>query len=257
MTLDRAYEHCALIARKHYENFPVASFAVPMSIRRHLFALYAFSRHADDIADEGNVTAAERLHMLSDVRNALRDETIDHPIFIAVRNTVRECRLPLEPFDRLLDAFTQDVNFTPFSSWDDVLSYCNNSANPVGELFLRLAFRGQEPPQEAIQASDCVCTALQITNFLQDLGVDLARGRSYLPIPDSEVYKRTRELYRKGAVVTQHVQSWRLKLELWLIVQGGMMMLELCGSRTDRMQRPTLSLWTVILRYAKSRVRRT
>lgn len=255
MTTLQAYKHCEITAHEHYENFPVASLFVPKAMRQHLYAIYAFCRMADDIADEGTDSVSNRLAKLSDLRYWLRNSNWDDPVMVALSDTIRTCRLPLEPFDRLLDAFSQDANFKSPTTWEELLFYCTRSANPVGELFLRLAYNGQVPPAEAIQASNHVCTALQITNFLQDLHIDLERGRSYLPVPDAEAVARTRDMFRQGASVTRYVKSWRLKLELWLIIQGGQTMLELCASRVDRLQRPKLSFWTVILRYAKSRVR--
>lgn len=253
MTVDEAYRHCATIAEKHYENFPVASLLVPKAMRLHLVAIYAFSRMADDVADEGNAPASERLSALANLRRSLRNASPEDPVFTALATTIHVCHLPLDTFDRLLDAFTQDVEFVAPSTWEDVLEYCSRSANPVGELFLRLAYAGKEPPAKAIDASNHICTALQITNFLQDLNIDLERGRAYLPLPDDEVIRRTRDLFREGSSVVRYVHSWRLKMELWFIIQGGQTMLELCAARTNRLERPTLSVWNIILRYAKTR----
>jgi len=249
ISADEAYAHCAAVARNHYENFPVASVLVPLGMRKHLFAIYAFSRQADDIADEPwTLNDAERIDQLDEMSMKL-DGLVSYeadPVFIALHHTIRECKLPLSPFQRLLTAFKSDVNFVAPQSWDNVLTYCSNSACPVGELFLRLSYAGDEPPAEAIIASDAVCTALQITNFLQDVGLDLERGRTYLPLPNAEVLYRTRELFAKGASVTRYVTSWRLKLELRAIIAGGRTILDYCEQRADRNQRPTLGAMAIL-----------
>lgn len=245
MTLKQAYEHCKSIAVNHYENFPVVSLLVPKHMRRHLYAIYAFARVADDIADEGSSTAECRLDNLEILRYSLRQANGTDPIMMALQATIRDCVLPLSLFDRLLDAFESDVMFVAPSNWDAVLAYCHNSANPVGELFLRLDYLNKDLPDAAITASNSICTALQITNLLQDISIDLDRGRSYLPLPDNEVIQRTRLLYQEGWSVIGHARSWRLKLELIAIIIGGRAMLRLCTKRTDRMVRPTLTAWDV------------
>ncbi|MBK6761023.1 MAG: squalene/phytoene synthase family protein [Ignavibacteria bacterium] len=184
ISVDEAYAHCANVARRHYENFPVASVLVPLRMRKHLFAIYAFSRLADDIADEPWTTdTSARIAALDELEQKLvgSSDISEDPVFVALHQTIKEARLPLAPFLRLLTAFKSDVNFVTPTTWEDVLAYCSNSADPVGELFLRLDHNGREPSAEAIACSNAICTALQITNFLQDLGTDLQRGRSYLP----------------------------------------------------------------------------
>ncbi|MBK6418434.1 MAG: squalene/phytoene synthase family protein [Ignavibacteria bacterium] len=243
ISVDEAYAHCANVARRHDENFPVASVLVPLRMRKHLFAIYAFSRLADDIADEPWTTdTSARIAALNELEHELvgSSDISEDPVFVALHQTIKEVRLPLAPFQRLLTAFKSDVNFVTPTTWEDVLAYCSNSADPVGELFLRLDHNGREPSAEAIACSNAICTALQITNFLQDLGTDLQRGRSYLPITDSDVIKRTRALFDKGAPVVNHAHSWRLRLELRAIIAGGRTMLDLCEQRTNRLERPTL-----------------
>ena len=224
LSVDEAYAHCEKVAKSHYENFPVASVLVPHKMRKHLFAIYAFSRLADDVADEPWTTDDQaRLDALEIIEQKLlgRADVSNDPVFIALHHTINVARLPIAPFHRLLTAFMSDVSFVAPTSWEDVLAYCSNSADPVGELFLRLDYAGDEPPAEAIEASNAICTALQITNFLQDLGVDIARGRHYLPLSDAEVITRTRALYRQGASVVGYARSWRIRLELLAIIAGG------------------------------------
>ena len=222
-------------------------------MRKHLFAVYAFARRGDDLADEPwTQDPAERLAALDAMDRSLSDATLapDDPVFVALHATIRSTGLPHAPFQRLLTAFRSDVEFRTPATWDDVLAYCSNSADPVGEIILRLDHGHGEPSRDAIEASNAICTALQITNFLQDLGTDLPRGRSYLPIPDEDVIRRTAELFDFGTAVLGHVRSWRLRLELRAIIAGGRTMLHLCSIRTDRLQRPVLSAgaWVHLLR---------
>lgn len=253
MTHNEAYAYCRQIATTHYENFPVASILVPSRMREHLYAMYAFSRKADDIADEGGASAEQRLKQLRELRLELRKESSNDPVIFALLITIKECQLPLTLFDRLLDAFESDVSYTSPSSWHEVLTYCHNSADPVGELFLRLDYGTDDPPAVAVIASDRICSALQITNFLQDLSIDIARGRNYLPVTDAEVIERTRQLYDDGAQVVRYLRSWRLRLELRAIIYGGRTMLELCARRSDRFVRPRLTIWTLLLHLFRTR----
>jgi squalene synthase HpnC len=175
--VDEAYSACLQIAREHYENFPVASLLVPAALRPHVAAVYAFAREADDIADEPGRTPEERLQLLDEWAAALHG-TPRSPVFEALAETRRRFALPVELFESLLSAFRQDVVKTRYESWDEVFDYCRRSANPVGRLVLRLAGIRRE---DADRWSDAVCSALQLTNFWQDLAVDWERGRLYVP----------------------------------------------------------------------------
>ena len=172
-----AYAACLEIARRHYENFPVASLLVPSRLRPHVAAVYAFARGADDIADEPGRTPVERLALLDEWTRALTAPP-QSPVFEALEDTRRRFDLPLELFEQLLSAFKQDVVTTRYDTWDEVFDYCRRSANPIGRLVLRLA--GVRRP-DTDRWSDEVCTALQLTNFWQDLAVDWERGRLYVP----------------------------------------------------------------------------
>lgn len=178
--VSQAYQHCLGLARNHYENFPTASRLLPPQIRPAVAAIYAFARHADDIADEGDSSPEVRLKRLDAWESLLErcvHEPLDHPVFLALGDAIRRFELPLEPFHDLLIAFRMDVSIHAYASPDELLFYCRHSANPVGRLLL--ALHGVRHPA-AIAASDQLCTALQLANFWQDLSIDLPRGRCYL-----------------------------------------------------------------------------
>jgi hydroxysqualene synthase len=188
-SLRAAYQHCEALAKRHYENFPVASRLLPAKLRPHVAAIYAFARTADDFADEPGYHASERLRLLRDWRAKLHPPSPpgasagqarsgDDAIFLALHDTIDRFSLPMQLFDDLLDAFVQDVGTTRYSTWSDVIDYCRRSANPVGRLVLRLSGYRDD---RLDAASDAVCTALQLTNFWQDFAIDWSRGRLYVP----------------------------------------------------------------------------
>lgn len=194
MALADAYAACQQLAETHYENFPVASRLLPAAMRPHVAAVYAFARVADDLADEDGLAAAERFERLDDWLARLHaaagvagkappvaayDPGIDPClIFEALGHTMHACDLPLACFEDLLSAFRQDVTVRRYATWDTVLDYCRRSANPVGRIVLRIAGYRSAALDEA---SDALCTALQLTNFWQDLEIDWRRGRLYVP----------------------------------------------------------------------------
>src|SRR5262245_18379304 len=179
-TLDEARAACARVATRHYENFPVASFFLPPVERAALRAVYAFARAADDFADEPEHEGA-RLERLAEWERMLRRAfagDAEHPIFVALGDAARRHALPIDPFLDLLEAFRMDARETQYTSWASLLGYCRLSANPVGRIVLRVF--GQDDV-ETIALSDAVCTGLQLANHWQDLGIDTARGRPYVP----------------------------------------------------------------------------
>ena len=203
--MNDAYAACLKIAREHYENFPVASFLVPSNLRPHVAAVYAFARSADDIADEPGRSRDERLVLLDEWSAALRQPPRT-AVFEALADTRQRFDLPVELFDDLLSAFRQDVCTSRYESWEELFDYCRRSANPVGRLVLRLAGIRDD---EADRWSDAVCTALQLTNFWQDLAIDWRRGRLYVP---REVWSAT------GADPSdlgrgEMTSAWRLALQ--------------------------------------------
>ena len=173
-----AYRHCEQLTRSHYENFPVASLFLPKEKRPFLWSIYAFARTADDFADEGTLSAGERLRRL-DEWEARLDGCVagdaDDPVFIALGDTLRKTGVPRELLTDLLTAFRMDVTMNRYRTFQDLLGYCRYSANPVGRLVLHL-FDNATP--RTITLSDTVCTALQLANFWQDVRVDWAKDAS-------------------------------------------------------------------------------
>lgn len=250
MTPDEAYAACARVARGHYENFPVASLLLPPPMRPHVAAIYAFARAADDFADEGDRPAVERLRLLDDWHARLTacvdGRPGDDPVFVALCETIRTCSLPVELFEDLLSAFRQDVTTTRYATWAELLDYCHRSANPVGRLVLRVAGYADD---RLDAASDAVCTALQLTNFWQDVERDWRKGRIYVPrealdrarAPErdlaaramtpawrevlADAADRTRALFDAGRPVCDGV-SGRLRYELRFTWLGGRRILD-------------------------------
>ena len=176
-----AYEFCARLAKSHYENFTVASWLMPREMRRHMYAIYAYARMADDFADEHHDLAMlDAWQRELDLAYAGAPR---HPVFIALADTVRRYEIPREPFQDLLVAFRSDVDFKGFDTLDDLLGYSRYSANPVGRLVLYL-FGYRDSARQHL--SDLVCSGLQLANFWQDVAIDLGKGRIYLPRDDME-----------------------------------------------------------------------
>ena len=283
MVTDAAYARCLEIARQHYENFPVASHLLPRRMRPHVAAIYAFARTADDFADEGDHPDATRLARLDDWRERLHaaaagDHTADDrdaaAIFRALAVTMRRYELELDLFDDLLSAFRQDVLVKRYDDWDAVFDYCRRSANPIGRLVLRLAGYRDAALDEQ---SDSVCTALQLTNFWQDLHIDWRKGRLYVPrevalaagadeddldrgqlTPEwraalASVSATTRMLFQMGRPIADAVKG-RLRWELRATWLGGIRILDrLDASGYDVIgSRPTLGWPDAILIGAKT-----
>jgi len=192
-----AYAFCQDLANRHYENFPVASRLLPQRLRKHIAALYAFARIADDFADEAEYEG-QRKARLEDWRAQLH--SLDHPrhiVFVALKNTLSELALPVQPFDDLLSAFIQDTEKKRYATFDEVLDYCRRSANPVGRIVLMVhGYRDNE----LFELSDCICTALQLANFWQDVAVDLKKDRIYIPEEDFKAFGYSEGDLRMGVV---------------------------------------------------------
>jgi squalene synthase HpnC len=210
--LASAYAACERDARLHYENFPVASLLLPRAMRPHVAAVYAFARAADDFADEGGWSIEQRHTLLDGWVRRLHHAASSHEpgpppapgephnavqIFVALGASIRLHSLPVTLFEDLVSAFRQDIETTRYTSWVDVLDYCRRSANPVGRLVLRIAGY-RDPALDAL--SDAICTALQLTNFWQDLRIDYERGRIYMPAAERAAHGAIDEHLRGGRI---------------------------------------------------------
>jgi phytoene synthase len=270
--LRAAYAGCRRLARRHYENFPTASHLVPRDKRDALAVIYAFARYADDVADEPGVEG--RLEKLAEWRAKLADcyaGKVDHPVFLALHDTVERFGLSRENFENLLRAFESDVLVNRHPSFASLLAYCTCSANPVGRLVLELF--GHRDPQ-VLELSDSICTALQLTNFWQDVAVDFARDRVYLPQEDMARFNytlddlraqrtdarwrdllayeiaRTRELFERGRALPEKVRP-ELRRQLRLTWLGGMAILTRIEAVSYDIfrRRPSLGKWDFLRLY--------
>ncbi|MBI1805592.1 MAG: squalene synthase HpnC [Ignavibacteria bacterium] len=271
-TVDEAFQYCADITNAHYENFPVASLFLPQEKRPYIQSVYAFSRVADDFADELDRTPDERLQHLDRWDEQLRlcyEGIADHPIFIALRESVKRVNIPIDPLKDLLTAFKRDVTQNRYETFEDLLSYCRCSANPVGRIVLMIfGYRDEN----LFSLSDHICTALQLTNFWQDIVLDREKDRLYIPLEDMRRFgysieqwkdevmndafrllmkhevNRTRDLFSQGAPLPSLVER-DLQLELKLVWFGGMSVLKMIErNRYDVLHsRPKLSVFSMIL----------
>ena len=169
------------LAQQHYENFPVGSFFIPKRYRRPIHLIYAFSRVADDIADEGNMLPETRIASLEawerSLEKALNGGTEDD-FFTELASVIREFELSPQLLKDLIVAFKKDSSDPRYDSFDELLEYCRYSANPIGRLLLQI-FKCSNVTTE--EYSDRICTALQLANFWQDISVDTGRNRFYIP----------------------------------------------------------------------------
>lgn len=251
----------------HYENFPVASVLMPAHLRPVVISIYRFARTADDIADEGDHSADDRLALLAELDRALCESTAPAPeVIVRLRPEIERHHLPVDQLRALLAAFAQDVSVRRYADRGAVIEYCTRSANPIGRLLLCL-FKVSDP--QALRWSDNVCTALQLINFLQDIAIDWEKGRVYLPqeqlqdagatddhiaravsgepvspelrrVIDSEL-RFAAGLLASGAQLIGRVPL-RLSLELRAIIAGGQRIIErISQARGDVFsRRPTL-----------------
>ena len=258
----------------HYENFPVASFLCPPRLRPAIAAIYWFARTADDIADEGDAAPQTRLDDLAAYRADLLATVAGLPpstrwsaVFAQLGPAITQYALPVELLTDLLSAFEQDVVKPRYASQAELLDYCRRSANPVGRLLLHLYGMNDA---EALIESDCICSALQLINFWQDLSVDIPRGRIYLPADAwgkhgvteaqllglqvnpgtinliAECARAASASMRKGAKLVKKLPG-RGGWELRLVVQGGLRILDKIEAQgfNTLQQRPKLGAWDV------------
>lgn len=243
-SLDASFKRCKHIARKHYENFPVGSILIPRHLQPYVFAVYAFARTADDFADEPGYSDAERILYLNEWEElflrSLESRT-HHPIMWAVAETIRTKDLPVQLFQDLLSAFRQDVTVKRYNTFNDVMDYCRRSANPIGRLMMMIfGYRDSN----LFRYSDAICTGLQLTNFWQDVSIDIKKNRIYFPDEDMFSYgvretelirnrssrslrnlvrfevERTDALFKMGKPLFQNLRG-RFKYEIKCVLTGG------------------------------------
>jgi len=237
--LERAYSYCEDFVRAHHESYPVASRLVPAAIRPHLMAVYAFARSADDFADEPQYEGrrGEALSRWEAELHLAAHGEATHPVFVALGDTIEKRDLPVPPFEDLLTAFRMDMEVRRYATFSALRGYTARSAEPVGRLLLAL-FGYRQP--ELVRFADEISTALQLTNFWQDLAADAARDHIYIPAEDLHFFgvteaeiktlkptkgirdlmryqvARTRALYERGRPLMGKLGN-DLKLELALI----------------------------------------
>lgn len=288
--LDAAFTACEKLARDHYENFSIGSRLLPKRLRRHFYTLYAFSRGVDDLGDEAE---GDRLALLD-----LWEQQLDacypapgltasrsrvsenhgppgnpapaHPYFVALAETVRIFDIPVGPLKRLIEANRRDQRITRHETYDDLLDYCTHSANPVGRLVLYLCGI-RDPVLQAL--SDHICTALQLTNFWQDVKRDYAIGRIYIPLEDLDRFgvseaqiadgladdnfralmrfqvDRARQLFVHGYPLAEHLDR-SVRADLALFTRGGLAVLQ----AIERMDYDVLSARPALSKFEKTKI---
>jgi hydroxysqualene synthase len=279
LEVGECYRYCDALVRAHHENFPVASRFLPARLRPHVCALYAFVRSADDFADEPAFAGrrAEELARWDDLLHRCFHDDADHPIFVALADTVHRFDLPIGPFSDLLAAFRMDLRVRRFSTFAELMGYVARAAHPIGRLLLYIfGVRDVERQRYA----DDLAAALALTSFWQDTARDLVRDRIYLPAEDllhfgvSEAdlragqasraltdlirfqTARTRAYYLRSRPLLDKVED-ELRIEIAMFWHGGARVLDKVQARGAGVlaQRPTLSTvdkaWVLAKAYAK------
>lgn len=279
--LSDAVAFCKRLARGHYENFTLVSCLVPTRMRIPLYTLYGFCRTVDDVGDEVPGSRRLLLERLEDELEAVYTGAPRHPVFIALKRTIAAFGLPREPFLKLIEANRLDQQKHRYETFEELLGYCDYSANPVGRLFLMLFDYRDE---ELFALSDATCTALQLTNFWQDIKRDYAMGRVYLPdeemkgfgVKEEDLAKnkandrvkrlllfqvdRTRDYFEAGLPLIDRVHG-HLKVDVALFSRGGLAILDKIeqGGYDTLCARPVLSrfekgaLFVSTLRFGRRR----
>jgi len=262
-----ARQYCEILARTHYENFTVASWLLPAKLRPHFCNVYAYCRWSDDLADEtaGGDASLQLLDWWESQLDLCYRGTATHPVFVALQSTIDEFEIPSDPFRDLLVAFRQDQYRNRYETFNDLLDYCRNSANPVGRLVLYL---GRCHDEVRGQLSDSVCTALQLANFWQDVTRDYERGRIYLPLEScrragyteamferhefnpqfrqllADEVDRAESFFRAGEPLVEQVPR-ELRVDVRLFIDGGLAILKAIRRIDFNVwrTRPTVGRW--------------
>jgi len=267
LSLEEARTYCQRLTKQHYENFTVGGLVVPREARGDVANVYAYCRWADDLADEtgDRGRSLELLEWWQQELGACYEGETRHPVFMALRETIQRYEIPREPFADLNAAFRQDQAVTRYETFEDLLGYCRNSANPVGRIVLCLAGCHEG---ERIGFSDSICTGLQLANFWQDVARDWDMGRLYLPLADCrkfgveegdieagscsdgfrellafEVGRAEAFLQLGTPLIAKMPRPWRPSVALF--VQGGMEILRAIRRQNYDVlsRRPTVSKW--------------
>ncbi len=264
-TLAEAERYCRDLAISHYENFPVVSWLLPRELHQHFFNVYAYCRWADDLGDEtkDRQLATQLLTWWSSELDACYQGETRHPVFVALRPTIEEFQLPVEPFRDLVSAFQQDQTVHEYATFTELRDYCRRSADPVGRLVLHLC---RHHCVETVAWSDSICTGLQLANFWQDVSRDADIGRCYLPREDRERFgysdtdlagrvtnqafldlmafevRRAREFLIAGLPLIP-VLPRKLRMDIDLFARGGLCILQKIEAQGYRVwtQRPKVS----------------
>jgi squalene synthase HpnC len=276
LSREASLAYCARLAAEHYENFSVVTWLTPREHRPAFRSIYAFCRWSDDLGDEVGdpFRSCELLSWWRDELRAMYRGQTSHPVMIALAETVEEYRIPIEPFERLISAFLQDQEVTRYETFEQLLEYCERSANPVGRLVLYVA--GADEP-ENVRLADSICTGLQLANFWQDVARDLAIGRIYLPREDRDRFGcskgelrlgvctpairqlmefevgRAREFFENGRSLVRRVGRG-MAVDIDLFVRGGMAILDAIEARGFDVlsARPSLSRSTKLRLIARA-----
>ena len=283
MRLEEAYDICKRISLDHYENFTVVSRFMPADKRKYIYTLYAYSRYTDDLGDEleeGNLEALDQWE--DELESVFKGKEQENAILIALRDTVERHSLTPEPFRKLIEANRMDQRDNSYQTYEDLLEYCDNSANPVGRVFLGIFGYNDEKRK---RLSDRTCTGLQLTNFWQDVNRDERMGRVYLPEEDlkrfgysrekleQRIYNeefvelmkfevsRARDLLEEGLELVPLLDS-RISMDVRLFNEGGLRILDKIEEEDYDVlhKRPTLSkgekVWLFLSNVMKRPVRR-
>ena len=201
------------LTKKHYENFPVATFLFPKKLRDAATILYFFARTADDIADEGKVTKKKRLVALNNYQkniNKIKNNSSNLPsLFKDIDRVIKSYSIPLGLFEKFLKAFKQDVVKNNYKNFNELIDYCNNAACPAGQMILTLF---QSNSKQNITYSNYICQALALIGITQDIREDYLKGRIYIPIEEMKKFK----LKKSDIKMNNFTDDWELFINYWL-----------------------------------------
>jgi len=183
LELEACYRYCEALVRARHHNYPVASMFARSHLRKHIFALFAFARVADDFADEAAYEGrrARELDRWEEQLHAAYRGQADHPVFVALADSVDKFALPITEFTELLSGIRTDLERRRYSTFDELRSYTRQAAEPVGHLLLYIG--GYRAPELHAYSED-LSSAVAIARLIQDIPADFLRGRVYMPAED-------------------------------------------------------------------------